>query len=92
MFDGDDFYDYFIKPLSDLSHNDLATVADKAFANPDWIFIQNGPADTIDKVATIIHDDYFDTGACDSWGPATFVNWYINSALYDVSKMVAKAS
>lgn len=91
MFDADDFYDYFVKPLLDMSHSDLAKVADKAFGNPNWIYTQNGPADTVDKVAMIIHDDYFDTGASDSWGPATFTNWYINAALYAVKPKRAHA-
>jgi hypothetical protein len=87
MYDGDDFYDYFVLPLLDLDHSVLAKVADKAFGNPDWALFQNGPNDVADKVAQIIHDDYFDTGASDSWGPATYVNWYINSAYYDMNNL-----
>jgi len=83
--DGNDFYDYFVQPLLDLDVSDLAKVADYALPK-DWFLTQSGPDDTADKIADVIHTQYFDTGAADDWGPAKFAAWYIDNVL-DLAKI-----
>jgi len=78
--DGNDFFDYFVQPLLDMPKLDLGALADHAL--PDgWYLTQDGPDDVADKVALAIHDAYFDTGAADTWGPATFFDWYVDNVL-----------
>ena len=83
--DGCDFYDYFVQPLEALDASVLMKVADVAL-DEDWIFTQQGQQDVIDKCADEIYTQYMDTGACESMGPATFVNHYLNGANYGIRK------
>ena len=80
MMDGNDFYDYFVEPLLDLDLSDLAKVADYALPT-DWVLTQNGPDDTAEKIADVIHGDFVDTGACEVWSPRTFIDWYVDGVL-----------
>lgn len=78
--DGNDFYDYFVVAVYQLGYSDLAKLAD--FALPEnWMWTQKGPDDVAEKIAVVIHDEYFNTGAADTWGPRTFADWYIDNAL-----------
>lgn len=78
--DGNDFYDYFIAPLDAMSDSDLAKLADYALPK-DWYLTQGGRTQTALDVADAIYNAYFDTGAADDWGPATFTAWYIDGAI-----------
>ncbi|MGA0351995.1 MAG: hypothetical protein ACO3MF_04555 [Acholeplasmataceae bacterium] len=78
--DGCNFYDYFVKPLHDLSNHDLSKLADFSLKD-GWYITQSGRDDVIDKVANAIHEQYVDTGACDIWGPTMFVNHYLCGVL-----------
>ena len=78
--DGNDFFDYFVQPLLDMNNLDLGALADHTL--PDgWYLTQDGRDDVADKVGLAIHDAYFDTGAADAWGPATFFDWYVDGVL-----------
>lgn len=80
MMDGNDFYDYFVEPLTALDNSDLAKVADYALGN-DWFMTQTGREDTAEKIADVIHGDFVDTGACEVWSPRTFIDWYVDGVL-----------
>lgn len=74
--DGCDFYDYFVKPLTDLDNTVLANLADNVLGK-DWFLTQKGRDDVADKIANASYDDYVNTGACDHWGPAAWMNYYL---------------
>lgn len=76
--DGNDFYDYFVHPLLQLGDTKLAKLADKTLP-ANWFMTQNGRDDTADKIALVIHDDYFNTGAADHWGPRTFFDYWMDT-------------
>lgn len=78
--DGCDFYDYFVGPLQAMNNLDLGALADHALAD-GWYLTQNGRGDVVDKIADAIYAQYVDTGACDTWGPATFFDWYVDGVL-----------
>lgn len=76
--DGNDFYDYFVHPLLQLNNTKLAKLADKTLP-ADWFMTQKGRDDTADRIALVIHDDYFNTGAADHWGPRTFFDYWMDT-------------
>lgn len=75
-----DIFEIFTDELSELSNRDLGTIADYALKD-DWFM--GGPSRdaVIDRIATVIYSEYFDSGAADDWGPSKFYAWYSNGAI-----------
>jgi len=78
--DGCDFYDYFVRPLQEMPGIDTGKLADNTLPDAWWV-TNGGRAETIKRVAQAIHDEYFNTGAADHWGPAKFFAWYVDNVL-----------
>lgn len=78
--DGCDFYDYFVQPVENLRDIELGKLADHALPK-GWHLTQGGRTQTALDVAEAIHNEYFNTGACEAWGPTTFTAWYIDGVL-----------
>ena len=78
--DGNDFYDWFVAPLEEMHNLDIGTLADHVLP-PEWYLANGGRDETIERVAEAIHDEYFNTGAADEWGPATFLTWFVEGVL-----------
>jgi hypothetical protein len=78
--DGCDFYDVFVGPLQELDLSDLAKLADFSLSK-NWFMIQEGPEHTVDMIADVIYDSYMNSGACETWGPSQYFQWYLDGVI-----------